>query len=88
MKQILKPENLLLVSDPALEDDIDWLLKRIELYNATLFEAFDNFYSDIDFGKDKQKAIADLRLRILPGFRFLQGFIHGLSLRLQSYRLG
>ena len=82
MKHILEPGNLVLVNDPNLEDDIDWLLWRTESYNTTLFEAFNKFYADIDSGKDKQKAIANLRSHILPEFRFLQGFLHGLSVRL------
>lgn len=82
MKNFLRPENLVLINNPDLEDDIDWLLRRIELYNATLFEAFKQFYDDIDSGKNMEESIANLRSSIAPGVRFLQGFIEGLKQRL------
>lgn len=82
MKNFLKPDNLVLINNPDFEDDIDWLLRRLELYNATLFEAFKRFYDNIDSGKDVKESVADLRSSIAPGIRFLQGFLDGLKQRL------
>ncbi len=78
MKNFLRPENLVLINQPELEDDVDWLLRRVEKYNATLFESFQKFDEDRDAGKDIKQSINKLRSSITLGVHFLQGFLDGL----------
>ena len=80
-KNFLKPENLVLINEPKLEDDVDWILRRVEVYNDTLFTAFNKFYNDIESDKDVEESINNLRSSISPGVRFLQGYLDGLKQR-------
>jgi len=45
MKNISKPEHLVLVSKLELADYLEWLLPQTELYNVTLSETLDRFWS-------------------------------------------
>jgi len=75
MKNIAKPENLVLVSKLELTDYLEWLLPQAELYNITLREALDRFWSAGYETKNVTAAISDLNESMFPRiFRLRQAF--------------
>jgi hypothetical protein len=71
MKNIAKPENLVLVSKLELADYLEWLLPQAELYNMTLVGALDKFWSARYRKKDVMDSVNDLSEIMLDRISFL-----------------
>jgi hypothetical protein len=75
MKNISKPEHLVLVSKLELADYLEWLLPQSELFNFTLSEAFDKFWSSGYERKNVTASMSDLSESMFPRiFRLRQAF--------------
>jgi hypothetical protein len=75
MKNISKPEHLVLVSKLELADYIEWLLPQTELYNITLSEALDRFWSATYKKRNITASVSDLNDSMFPRiFRLREAF--------------
>jgi len=72
MKNITKPENLVLVSKLELADYLEWLLPHAELYNMTLIEALDRFWLARYKSTDVLASVIALNETIFPRIFQLQ----------------
>jgi hypothetical protein len=72
IKNIIKPENLVLVSKLDFADYLEWLLPQVELFNYTLREAFEEFWSAGYERKNVTASVADLRESMFPKIFHLQ----------------
>jgi hypothetical protein len=46
MKYALNPDNALVLHDPDLEDEIDWVVKQCDEFDRTLARGFERLFSD------------------------------------------
>lgn len=46
MKYALNPNNALVLHDPDLEDEIDWVVKQCDEFDRTLARGFEQFFAD------------------------------------------
>lgn len=75
MKNISKPEHLVLVSKLELGDYLEWLLPEAEAYNITLMNALDRFWSASYKRKDVMSSVTNFNETMFPGFfRLRQAF--------------
>jgi len=72
MKNITKPENLVLVSKLDIADYLEWLLPESELYNADLARALNMLWSDRYERKDVTAAMSDLNQTMTHGILWLR----------------
>ena len=88
MKYALRPENLVLLQDPDLENDIDWVGGHCEEFNQNFRHRFQRFLADLGVNPEHNgpsRAKMGLRLEILPEADFMRGILERLGKKLEEH---